>query len=114
MSYDETTADRIRQLLDGEKGVTERKMFGGLSFMLNGNMCCGVLDTSLVLRLCEETLSQKAPQVPCHLFRMIDTEFSRRFAPFFKQIVVQPKAQRTFSTVSLALSGMPLRSKRTV
>ena len=32
------------------EGVSERKMFGGLAFMLNGNMCCGVDQTNLMLR----------------------------------------------------------------
>jgi TfoX/Sxy family transcriptional regulator of competence genes len=38
MAYDEDLADRIRELLAGEKGVTEQKMFGGLGFMIGGNM----------------------------------------------------------------------------
>ena len=38
MAYDDELADRIRELLAGERGVTERKMFGGLGFMLSGNM----------------------------------------------------------------------------
>jgi TfoX/Sxy family transcriptional regulator of competence genes len=38
MAYDEELADRIRQELTGEPGLTERKMFGGLGFMLEGNM----------------------------------------------------------------------------
>lgn len=38
MAYDEDLADRIRGLLAGEAGVTEQKMFGGLAFLLGGNM----------------------------------------------------------------------------
>ena len=38
MAYDEELADRIRSLVAGEAGVTEQKMFGGLAFLLNGNM----------------------------------------------------------------------------
>ena len=38
MAYDEDLADRIRGLLGSESGVTEKRMFGGLSFLLNGNM----------------------------------------------------------------------------
>jgi hypothetical protein len=36
--YDQALANRIRQLLAGEDGITERKMFGGLAFLLHGNM----------------------------------------------------------------------------
>jgi TfoX/Sxy family transcriptional regulator of competence genes len=38
MAYDEELAGRIRELLAGERGVTERKMFGGLAFLIGGNM----------------------------------------------------------------------------
>jgi TfoX/Sxy family transcriptional regulator of competence genes len=38
MAYDEELADRIRSLVAGENGVTEQKMFGGLAFLVNGNM----------------------------------------------------------------------------
>jgi|SRR6188472_525792 TfoX/Sxy family transcriptional regulator of competence genes len=38
MAYDEQLAARIRGLVSGEEGIQEKKMFGGLSFLLNGNM----------------------------------------------------------------------------
>jgi TfoX/Sxy family transcriptional regulator of competence genes len=38
MAYDEELADRIRELLDGESDLTEKKMFGGLAFLIGGNM----------------------------------------------------------------------------
>jgi len=38
MAYDEDLADRIRELLSGEKGIEEKRMFGGLAFLIHGNM----------------------------------------------------------------------------
>jgi TfoX N-terminal domain len=38
MAYDEELADRIRSLIEGEPGLSEKKMFGGLAFLINGNM----------------------------------------------------------------------------
>ena len=38
MAYDEALAERIRELLDGQPGVSEKKMFGGLAFLVGGNM----------------------------------------------------------------------------
>jgi TfoX/Sxy family transcriptional regulator of competence genes len=38
MAYDEELADRLRELVQGERGVTEKRMFGGLAFLINGNM----------------------------------------------------------------------------
>jgi TfoX/Sxy family transcriptional regulator of competence genes len=51
VAYDETLADRVRAALAGEDGLTERKMFGGLAFMLHGNMACGIVKDELMLRL---------------------------------------------------------------
>jgi TfoX/Sxy family transcriptional regulator of competence genes len=41
MAYDEELAGRIRELLAGEPDLTEKKMFGGLSFLIGGNMAVG-------------------------------------------------------------------------
>jgi TfoX/Sxy family transcriptional regulator of competence genes len=38
MAYDEDLADRIRELIASERGVEEKRMFGGLAFLINGNM----------------------------------------------------------------------------
>ena len=54
MAYDVHLADRIRSILKSGGEFSERKMFGGLAFMVNGHMCCGVLKTDLVLRLTPE------------------------------------------------------------
>jgi TfoX/Sxy family transcriptional regulator of competence genes len=51
MSYDERTAARIRAVLARRRDVVERKMFGGLTFMVNGAMCCGVTAEALVVRV---------------------------------------------------------------
>lgn len=51
MAYDEKLAERLRKALSTESGLTERKMFGGVSFLLNGNMCCGVVGEKLVVRV---------------------------------------------------------------
>lgn len=42
MAYDEGLAQTLRDAFAGEDGITEKKMFGGLCFLLNGNMICGV------------------------------------------------------------------------
>ncbi len=42
MAYDEALAARIRTAFEGEPGIIEKKMFGGVAFMVSGNMACGV------------------------------------------------------------------------
>ncbi len=51
MTYDEKLADRVRRVIARRERVTERKMFGGLAFLLGGRMCCGVLNDELVVRV---------------------------------------------------------------
>ena len=51
MAYDESLAARIRDWLGDAPGVTERKMFGGICFMVNGNMCAGVTKDRLMARV---------------------------------------------------------------
>jgi TfoX/Sxy family transcriptional regulator of competence genes len=58
MAYDQETAQRIRDLLNRRKGITERKMFGGLAFLVNGHMACGLNGERLMLRLGNEEAAQ--------------------------------------------------------
>ena len=51
MSYDLAAAERVRQLLADRDDVVEKRMVGGLSFLVNGNMCCGVTGTALMVRV---------------------------------------------------------------
>lgn len=51
MAYDEHLATRVRKILVGQTGVIEKKMFGGLAFMIRGNMCCGVNAGDLMVRV---------------------------------------------------------------
>src|SRR5258706_8504970 len=51
MGYDEKTADRLRRILSTRGDVIEKKMFGGLCFMVNGSMCCGLTSAALMVRI---------------------------------------------------------------
>ena len=51
MAFSEALAERIRQRLARRKNVEEKKMFGGVGFLFNGNMLVGVWKDSLIVRL---------------------------------------------------------------
>ena len=51
MAYDEKLAARVREALSKKRSVTEKKMFGGLAFMLRGHMACGVVGDDLMARV---------------------------------------------------------------
>ena len=51
MAYDENLAQRIREQFEGLPGIVEKRMFGGIGFMLNGNMATGVIGENLIVRV---------------------------------------------------------------
>ncbi len=51
MAYDELLAVRIRAVLGQLSGLEEKKMFGGVGFLVNGNMACGVIKDDLIVRV---------------------------------------------------------------
>jgi hypothetical protein len=51
MAFDEKLADRIRTQLGKRKGLSEKQMFGGLAFLVNGNMSCGVHGSEMIVRI---------------------------------------------------------------
>jgi TfoX/Sxy family transcriptional regulator of competence genes len=51
VAFDEALADRVREVLAARADLTERKMFGGIAFMVGGNMAVGVIGDDLMVRL---------------------------------------------------------------
>jgi TfoX/Sxy family transcriptional regulator of competence genes len=54
MAYSESDAQRMRAALKGARGITERKMFGGICFLLHGNMLCGIGKPGFMFRVGKE------------------------------------------------------------
>jgi TfoX/Sxy family transcriptional regulator of competence genes len=57
VAYDEALAERIRELVAGEPNLTEKKMFGGLAFLVGGNMAIAASGQGGVLVRCDPTQS---------------------------------------------------------
>jgi len=51
MPYSQAQADRVRSILGGQPGITEKEMFGGIAFLLGGNMAVGVHGEDLIVRV---------------------------------------------------------------
>jgi TfoX/Sxy family transcriptional regulator of competence genes len=51
MAYDEKLAGQVRAVLEGSRGIGEKKMFGGLAFLVNGHMACGIIGNELMVRV---------------------------------------------------------------
>ena len=63
MLYDGQLVERVRGVLKGERRVAERKMFGGLTFMVRGNMACGVEHDRLMVRVGPDAYDDALGQV---------------------------------------------------
>jgi TfoX N-terminal domain len=85
MAYDEALAERVRDLLALRGDVTERKMFGGIAWMVSGNMACGILGDELIVRLDPEDASQALEEEHTRVF-----DFTGR--PARGMVVVGPEA----------------------
>lgn len=89
MGYDEKLADRIRAVLaKADKLPLERKMFGGICFMVDGAMCCGVLNDDLIVKVEREKHDEALAQPHARPF-----DFSGR--PMKGILYVGPKGTAT-------------------
>lgn len=92
MAYDENLAIRVNAILGDRPGIFEKRMFGGVGFLVNGNMACGILDDCLIVRVgpdaYDEALSQPHTRV-----------FDNRGRPMTGWVVVSPKGYKNDSAL---------------
>ncbi len=71
MAYDEDTAKRVRRLLAGRREIVEKKMMGGLSFMVGGNMACSVSGRGgMLIRVGPDAMDDAAREPHAQLAKM--------------------------------------------
>jgi len=87
MAYDEELAARAREVMPAGQDVTERKMFGGLAFLLRGHMFAGIVGSELMVRIGGE-----AAQRALELDDVREMDFTGR--PMKNMIFVQPAGLR--------------------
>ena len=77
MAFDEALAQRIRMVLADAPGIVEKQMFGGVGFLLDGNMACGVIGDGMIVRVGPQAYQDAldAPPYPC--FRLYRTPDER-------------------------------------
>jgi TfoX-like protein len=84
MAFDEKLAGRIRKHLGKRKGLTEKQMFGGIAFLLNGNICCGVHRDEMIVRFAPDETERARAAPHTHLFDLTGR-------PMKGWILVKPK-----------------------
>ncbi len=70
MAYNEKLAERMRALLKPKRGVIEKKMFGGIGFLVNGNMACGVQKQEMIVRLGGDEFQKALKQKGVRIFEI--------------------------------------------
>jgi hypothetical protein len=88
MAYDLKTAERVRRILSSRSDAVEKRMVGGLSFVVGGSMCCGVTGSALMIRVGAEARERVLAQQ--HVRPM---EFAGR--PLAGFVLVDPEGFRT-------------------
>jgi TfoX N-terminal domain len=88
MAFDERTAERVRGILSDRRDLVERKMMGGICFMVSGSMCCGVTGSALMVRVGREAYRRTLAE--SHVRPM---EFAGRRPTGF--VLVDPEGYRT-------------------
>ena len=68
MAYDKKLADRIRKALSKQPKLSEREMFGGIGFMLRGNMACGVIGDEMMVRIAKDATQATLKQPGARIF----------------------------------------------
>lgn len=68
MPYNEEISARIYRLLRHREGLSGKKMFGGFAYLLHGNLCCGVRDDYLILRVGPDAYQQFLQSPHMHEF----------------------------------------------
>ncbi len=63
MPYDEGLAERIREMLGDRPALTEKRMFGGLCLLINGNMVCGITGEDLMVRVGPEGYDEALAEI---------------------------------------------------
>jgi TfoX/Sxy family transcriptional regulator of competence genes len=105
MAYDENLADRIRHVLNQtSSSVEEKKMMGGLTFMVNGKMCVGIIGNEMMARIDPEIFTQTVSRKGCRAM-----DFTGR--PMKGYIMIEPEVmdldEQLNSWISMALDFNP-------
>lgn len=88
MAYDEGLVQRVREMLEDQPMLDEKKMFGGIGFMIEGNIACGVLSDELIVRVGTDRYEESLEKEHTKVF-----DFTGR--PMTGWVMVQPGGYET-------------------
>ncbi len=112
MAYNEKLADRVREIISATKeNIEEKKMFGGLCFMVNDKMCVGVQQNNLMLRIAPEKFEEALEKEGCR-----PMEFGGRtmtgFVYLDESVLNTKKKLETWMKLPLAYNKIAKPSKK--
>jgi hypothetical protein len=115
MAYDKKLAERVRRVLAGRCEFAEKRMFGGLAFMVNGHMCCGVVGEDLMVRVGADKFEEALARPHARLM-----DFTGRPSRSMVYVgpggtktgrILEPWANRALAFVQSLSPGAPKRRK---
>jgi len=112
MAYDEDLAERIRELIAGEKGVTEKKMFGGLAFLVRGNMAIAATGEGGVMVRCDpEESDALVAKTPARLVVMRGREMQGWLRVDMKDVATKRQLARWVDMGTGYARSLPAKKK---
>ena len=112
MAYNEKLADRVREIIAAsEKDVEEKKMFGGLCFMVNDKMCIGVRNNSLMMRIGPDNYEQALEKPGCRPMEFTGTVM-KGFVYVDEESLNTKKKLETWMTLALQFNKIAKVSKK--
>ena len=112
MPYSPQIAERIRRTLAGRTDVVEKTMFGGITFMVAGNMCCGVHGDDLILRLDPATQLEELRNPHARVWDFMKRPMPGMFAVGAKGCARQDGVDRLVNTALQRALSLPAKGPK--
>lgn len=112
MPYSPQIAERIRRTLAGRTDVVEKTMFGGITFMVAGNMCCGVHGDDLILRLDPATPLEELRNPHARVWDFMKRPMPGMFAVSAKGCARQDGVDRLVTTALQRALSLPAKGPK--
>jgi hypothetical protein len=112
MAFDEKLAARIRTALGKRAGLTEKRMFGGLAFLLRGNMCVGVHQSEMIVRLAPEDTDAALAEPHTRVFDLTGRPMKGWILVEPKGLASEPALEKWIERAAKFAASLPSKAAR--
>jgi hypothetical protein len=112
MAFDENLAARIRDALGTRAGLTEKRMFGGLAFLLRGNMCVGVHGSEMIVRLAPDETDAALAERHTRVFDLTGRPMKGWILVEPKGLTTEPALEKWLERAVKFAESLPAKARR--